>query len=117
MTRLREESFPGKCRLRKSNDFRRVFARGRRKVARYFVIYTLPNRLDVSRIGIQIRRKIGTAVTRNRIKRMVRELFRKMKWEFREPMDIILVAETGMPGLRSADFEDAFRGALQGVTK
>jgi ribonuclease P protein component len=117
MTGPREESFPGKCRLRKSNDFRRVFARGRRKVMRNFVIYTLPNRLEVSRIGIQIRRKIGTAVTRNRIKRMVRELFRKMKREFREPVDIILIAEAGMPGLRGADFEEAFRGALQGVTK
>jgi ribonuclease P protein component len=117
MTGLREGSFPGKCRLRKSNDFRRVFAHGRRRVTRYFVIYTLPNRLEVSRIGIQIRRKIGTAVTRNRLKRMVRELFRRMKGEFREPMDIILIAETGMPGLKRTDFEAAFRGALQGVTK
>lgn len=117
MPGTRDESLPDRCRLRKSNDFRRVFTRGRRSATRYFVIYTLPNRLDAPRIGIQIRRKIGTAVTRNRIKRMVREVFRRMKGDFREPVDVILIAETGMPGMRRIEFETSFRTALQGVTK
>lgn len=117
MPEERDESFPGRCRLRKSNDFRRVFARGRRKATRFFVIYILPNRLDCSRLGIQVRRRIGTAVTRNRIKRMVREVFRKIKGDFRQPVDLILIAEQEMAQMRRPQFETVFRELLLGVTK
>src|SRR5580765_2462152 len=111
----RDDSFPGKYRLRKSNDFRRVFARGRRRATLYFVIYTLPNRLEVSRLGIQVRRKIGTAVTRNKLKRMAREVFRRMKDDFRQSLDIVLVVEKAMAEIRMVQFEIVFRESLQGA--
>lgn len=117
MPEKRDESFPGRCKLRRSNDFRRVFARGKRKATRYFVIYTLPNRLEVSRLGIHVRRKIGTAVTRNRVKRMIREVFRKMKEEIRPPVDLVLIAEAQIPQLQRVEFESLFREILLGVNR
>lgn len=117
MPEKRDESFPGRCKLRRSNDFRRVFSRGKRRASRYFVIYTLPNRLEVSRLGIQVRRKIGTAVTRNRVKRMVREVFRKMKQDIRPPVDLILIAEAQIPKLRRVEFEALFREIVLGVDR
>jgi ribonuclease P protein component len=81
------------------------------------VIYALRNRQECSRLGIQIRRKIGKAVERNRLKRMTREVFRKMKNEIRESLDLILVAEKPMVELRIRELDDAIRSALQRYLK
>lgn len=112
MPGARDESFSRENRLRKSNEFRRIFSRGKRVSTRYFVIYSLPNRLTHSRIGIQVKAKIGSAVRRNYIKRMVRETFRKMKHEFRSPVDLILIAEKQILDLTCSTFEQEFRKVL-----
>jgi ribonuclease P protein component len=112
MPEKRDESFSKEYRLRKSTEFRRVFSRGRRAATRYFVIYLLPNNLACPRIGIQIKAKIGTAVKRNYIKRMVRENFRKMKTEFQVPLDLIFIAEKEILKLTAAEFEQEFRNVM-----
>ena len=112
MPEKRDESFSKEYRLRKSAEFRRVFSRGKRTVNRYFVIYSLPNHLAYPRIGIQIKAKIGTAVKRNYIKRMVRESFRKLKTEFRLPVDLIFIAEKDIVNVRTAEFRQEFRKAV-----
>jgi ribonuclease P protein component len=111
MSDARDESFSRENRLRKSTEFRRIFSRGKRASTRYFVIYALPNRLTYSRLGIQVKAKIGSAVRRNYIKRMVRETFRKMKREFR-PVDLIFIAEKSILDLKCATFEQEFRKVL-----
>jgi len=113
MPERRDESFPGHCRLRKSNDFRRVFVKGKRNATRYFVLYSLPNHLDFPRLGIQVKRKIGTAVKRNYLKRIARETFRKAKSEFQIPVDLVLIVEKEMTTLGYQQFERIFRAALQ----
>ena len=112
MPEKRDESFSKEYRLRKSAEFRRVFSRGKRTATHYFVIYSLPNNLACSRIGIQIKAKIGTAVKRNYIKRMVRENFRKLKTEFRLPVDLIFIAEKDIVKLRGAEFGQEFRKVI-----
>ena len=112
MPEKRDESFSNEYRLRKSAEFKRVFSRGKRTASRFFVIYLLPNNLAYPRIGIQIKAKIGTAVKRNYIKRMVRENFRKMKTDFRLPVDLIFIAERDILKLRGAEFGLEFRKVL-----
>jgi len=112
MSEEREESFSREHRLRKSNEFRRIFSKGRRIADRSFVIYLLPNRLSISRLGIQVKAKIGSSTRRNYIKRMVRETFRKMKNEFRQPVDLIFIAEKEILDLTCSDFQQAFRKVL-----
>ena len=112
MSEEREESFSREYRLRKSTEFRRIFSRGRRAATRFFVIYSMPNRLTLSRVGIQVNAKIGSAVRRNYIKRMVRETFRKMKNEFRQPVDLIFIAEKQILDLKCSEFEQEFRKVL-----
>src|SRR5687767_2934568 len=109
MPEQRDESFSKEHRLRKSTEFRRVFSRGKRTANRYFVIYSLHNKLSYPRIGIQVKAKIGSAVKRNYIKRMVRETFRKLKSEFRQPVDMILIAEKDILDVRGPEFEKEFR--------
>jgi len=108
-----DETFSRENRLRKSSDFQRIFSRGKRIATRNFVIYLLPNRLPSSRLGIQVKARIGPAVRRNYIKRMVREIFRKMKHEFRQSFDFIFIAETGMREMEYHLFETQFRKALE----
>ena len=112
MSEKREESFSREYRLRKSTEFKRIFSRGRSAATRFFVIYSLPNRLAFPRLGIQVKAKIGSAVRRNYIKRMVRETFRKMKHEFRQPVDLIFIAEKEILDLKCLEFRQEFRKVL-----
>jgi ribonuclease P protein component len=108
----RDESFGRKNRLSKATDFKRVFSKGKRNTTRFFVIYCLPNHLSFPRLGIQVRAKIGTAVQRNYIKRIVRDTFRKRKGDLREPLDMIFIAEKPLTELKSAELETEFWNAL-----
>jgi ribonuclease P protein component len=109
MPEKRDESFSRRHRLTKSSDFKRIFSRGKRTATPLFVIYSLRNHLTYSRLGIQVKSRIGTAVRRNRIKRMVREVFRKMKEEWKEPHDMIFIAEKGIAGIPFRLFETEFQ--------
>ena len=109
----RDQSFSKQYRLRKSNDFKRVFSRGKRIATPFFVLYLLPNRLAVSRLGVQVKAKLGTAIKRNTMKRMVREVFRKMKSEFVPSVDIIFIAEKPLSRLKYQELEAELRKGLQ----
>ena len=113
MPEKRDETFSRENKLRSSSDFQRIFSRGKRIATANFVVYFLPNRLPVARLGIQVKARIGPATRRNYIKRIVREVFRKMKLEFRTPLDLIFIAEKGMRELEYERFEIEFRKALQ----
>lgn len=62
--------------IKKDADFRKVYKRGKSVANRHLVMYTLPNKTQKSRIGISISKKVGNAVTRNRLRRLVKEAFR-----------------------------------------
>ena len=75
------KKFPGFLRLKNSAEFQSVYKRGARKDSRSFAVFLLANGLDHSRVGLTTPRKIGMAVTRNRIRRRVREILRAA-WPF-----------------------------------
>jgi ribonuclease P protein component len=64
-------------RIRRRADFQRLYEHGTRAHGRYATLFILPNKLNVSRLGISATRKIGGAVRRNRAKRLIREVFRR----------------------------------------
>ncbi|MFC4077229.1 ribonuclease P protein component [Salinithrix halophila] len=80
-------------RLKRRNDFRRTFRIGTSTANRQFVVYR-GRRAETGpvRIGISVSRKVGNAVVRNRIKRLVKEVTRQ--WVDRLPpnTDLILIA-------------------------
>ena len=68
-------------RLRRRADFQRCYRQGRRRHGELLVLHFAPNGLDFPRLGITATRKVGGSVIRHRLKRQVREVFRR--WEGR----------------------------------
>ena len=75
--------FPKANRLLREEDFARVYKEGRKIIGEYFVFYVLRKKEARARVGIVTPKYIGKAVTRNRIKRLIREEFRKNKGKFK----------------------------------
>ncbi|UCF77187.1 MAG: ribonuclease P protein component [Betaproteobacteria bacterium] len=68
---------PRSARLRRPEQFAAALAQGSRGARRYFTVFAKPNGLGQARIGIVTSKRVAPrAVDRNRVKRMVREVFR-----------------------------------------
>src|ERR1700733_12269389 len=80
-------------RLSRSAEFERVYRQGRSTANRHLVLYTFPNpSAERPRLGLSVSRKVGGAVERNRVKRMLREAFARVEPELRSDQDVVVVA-------------------------
>ena len=103
--------FPKIERLLNSKDFVNLNRSGKRRHAAHFTLIFAENGLGVSRLGITASRKIGNAVTRNRVKRAVREFYRLNKELFPQGYDIVFTARRGVGSLHSRRIKEEL-GAL-----
>jgi ribonuclease P protein component len=81
-------------RLSRSGEFERVYREGRSHASRYLVVYAFPRpEADGDpRLGVSVGRKLGGAVERNRVKRMLREAFWAAAGELAPGHDFVIVA-------------------------
>ena len=70
-----------------------------------FAVIYMPNQQQWSRLGISVQRKVGGAVQRNRIKRVVREVFRKNRHLFPQNADVVVTIRPGFSVRSSNDFQ------------
>ncbi|HEX6241105.1 MAG TPA: ribonuclease P protein component [Polyangiales bacterium] len=82
-------------RLRKRFEFGRVRDQGRRVYTKSFVILLRPNSEGGQRLGLTVSQKVGGAVRRNRVKRLLREVFRSERTLFPARNDIVVIAKSG----------------------
>ena len=83
-------SFTKEDRVLASWEYRRIVRRGRRVQSPNFRVYFLSNRTDRNRLGIVASRKVGKAVVRNRVKRVLREYFRLNRERFPHGTDTVV---------------------------
>lgn len=89
---LRRLAFTKADRIRTASDFRNLSRQGKRHFSDYFIIVFRKNQFSRSRLGITVSKKVGKAVTRNRIKRIIREFFRSNKTVLPVGADINVIA-------------------------
>ena len=76
--------------LRKSKQYSLVYRRGRSWANSQLAMKVLPNDLNLTRFGISTSRRVGKAVVRNRVKRLLREILRSQ--QVKEGWDIVIIA-------------------------
>jgi ribonuclease P protein component len=105
----------GGGRLTRSADFDRVYRRGRSHANRYLVMYAFPRPHDEGepRLGVSVGRKVGGAVERNRVKRLLREAFKAVSPGLPRDHDFVLVARPDTKSLASERGEPGVEQALR----
>ncbi len=89
--------FPRQFRLTDRPQYRRCYSRGRRFFTPSFILFVLPTSEAQWRLGIAASKKVGKAVDRNRIKRLVREVFRVNQQRIDLQADIVVVVKKSAP--------------------
>jgi ribonuclease P protein component len=100
-------------RLRCPQAFQRVFEHGEKLVGSFFILYVLPTSGSYSRLGMAVSKRIGKAVVRNRIKRYLREMFRRHKASLLSSCDLVCVARREAAGVPLALYTQQFLLLLQ----
>ena len=105
-------------RLSRSGEFERVYREGRSHASRHLVVYAFPRSADDdrdARLGVSVGRKLGGAVERTRMKRLLREAFWANSEGLREGHDFVIVARPAAGELARDGGEQAIEEALRTV--
>lgn len=105
----RPYGFPRTHRLGGREAFRHVFDLGVRASRGPLTLYVHPNDLLHARLGLTVGRRVGTAVRRNRIKRLLREAFRHLQHDLPAAYDAVVVVRAHEPFVL-ADYQRLLSG-------
>ena len=97
-------------RVRRRPEFEQAYEHGLRLSGRFMTLFVAPNGGTQGRLGVAATRKLGSAVVRNRAKRLARELFRKQKPP--AGLDVILVPRREMLDAPFASLEADYNTTL-----
>lgn len=87
------KAFPPHLRLKSNADFQQVYRKAQKSVGSYFTLLIRENAWGSPRLGLSVsKKKVSNAVTRNRLRRIIRESFRHQRTEEFKNVDIIVIA-------------------------
>lgn len=98
-------------RLRRRKDFEQVYRARRRFETRWFVIHYRASEHDHDRLGLSVSRRVGGAVRRSRVKRVLRELFRSNPDERGPWLDMIVAPKAGISEAGYQELQSCWREA------
>lgn len=106
------ERFPKTARLRKRREFLSLSRTGKKVHGRHFVVISKKIAGLERRLGITVSGKVGNSVVRNRIKRLVRENFRRHREEILTGTDVLVIARPSAKGLSYAEIATELQKGL-----
>lgn len=106
------ESFPKRARLTRRSEFLNLSKSGRKFHTPHFVVMSKENDRGENRLGITVSSRVGHAVARNRIKRLLREFFRRLRHEIIPCQDTVIIARKGADKLSLDEVAQELRGVF-----
>jgi ribonuclease P protein component len=104
--------FTQKERIALPQDFRRAMKSGRRLTSKHYFLFLQENEKGFHRLGMIVKKEIGPANIRNRMKRYLREFFRLNKNQIKGSFDIIILVKKGVLPKCYREVEDELRKVL-----
>ena len=95
--------------LRDKQEFNRVYTKGSSYMNKWLVIHVMHSSNTKGKVGFTVGKKIGNAVTRNRIKRLMREVYRIHQHKILPEVSIILI---GRQSLINANFNNIIKAFI-----
>ncbi|HSP99405.1 MAG TPA: ribonuclease P protein component [Candidatus Dormibacteraeota bacterium] len=109
----RSQRFPRRYRVRTRREFVALQRDGRRQAAPHFIVITSATPGPHARLGITTSRKVGNSPARNRIRRLVREFFRRHRTRLESSCDLVVIARPGAHTLAYTDVVNELSRALR----
>jgi ribonuclease P protein component len=107
------ETFSGHDRLRKRREFEECYASGVRVSGRHLQLFLLARKdAENSRIGISVGRRSGGAVVRNRLRRRVREIFRRGRKGLPAGLQIVVNIKPSAAAAEFSELAEDYSSAL-----
>lgn len=92
--------------LKKDSDFRKVYKHGKSFANKHLVMYILENKSEDTRLGISVSKKVGKAITRNRVRRLIKEVYRlDIDAKIKTGYDIVFIARMSSKEASHKDIE------------
>lgn len=82
-----------KRKITRNDEFKKVFLEGKRIESNNLTFFFLRNGYKFNRLGVVVKKEIGKAVVRNKIKRRIREAYRRINEKLFQGYDIIIIAK------------------------
>jgi ribonuclease P protein component len=92
--------------MKSAREFTQVYAKKVRAADHCLLVYAAENGLGRTRFGVSVSRKVGNAVVRSTVKRLLREAFRLSQYDLPNGLDLILIPQRrGSEAAGLADFQ------------
>jgi ribonuclease P protein component len=99
--------------IRKNNEFRTVYRRGKSFSNQLLVLYIYKNKKELNRVGISVSKKVGKSVIRSRVKRLIGESYRLNKDSIKKGYDLVFIARTGSDDKSYVEIEKSLKNLFK----